>query len=188
MHSFSATFLYLSASLLGATYALPATPLPLTPRSCQTSYPTSMTEFTPYSTSKSLSDFCITSDTRVQYVEFGSIPSTARGACQLEFVFPAGYSVAGPGTHKINVWKTERPVSWNDTWATAPKTITTFGTVTLNSKPTEETKLVVNSGSCESMKSFRVGLADTRIDSSVTYTQQYPPTSVVAGMRIVHSC
>ncbi|KAF2621233.1 hypothetical protein BU25DRAFT_495895 [Macroventuria anomochaeta] len=188
MHSFGMSFVYF-ASLLGATFALPTARGPPAPRSCQISYPTQMIEFTPLENpSTSLTDFCVTSDTRVKYVEFGSIPATARGACQLEFVFPAGYSVAGAGTHQVNVWKTERPASLNDTWENAPKTVTTFGTVTLNSKPDQEARIIVNSGSCDSMRNFKIGLADTRIDSSVTYTQQFPPAEVVAGMRIVHSC
>jgi hypothetical protein len=144
-----------------------------------------MIEFTPLeNTFSSLTDFCITSDTRVKHVEFGDIPATTRGACQLEFVFPAGYSVAGPGTHQINVWKTDRPAEMNDSWATQPKTVTTFGTVTLTSKPDREARIIVNSGSCDSMKHFKIGLVDTRSESSVTYTQQ----KGVAGMRIVHSC
>lgn len=179
MPSFTSTFIYVSAALLGATSAFP-----LAGGSCKISYPTSMTEFTPYETSNSLTDFCISSDTRVKFVEFGAIPSDARGACQLEFYFPAGYSVGGSGNRQVNVWKTERAPNANDTWTSAPKTITTFGTVTLNSNPTEESRIIVNSGSCEDMKHFKVGLADTRLDSSVTYTQEQG----VAGMRIVHSC
>ncbi|OAL44889.1 hypothetical protein IQ07DRAFT_591740 [Pyrenochaeta sp. DS3sAY3a] len=183
MPSFTSTFLYVSAALLGATSAFPM-PGAMPGGSCKISYPTSMTEFTPHGKSDSLTDFCISSGNRVKFVEFGAIPSDARGACQLEFYFPAGYSIYGPGNHQVNVWKTERAPNANDTWTSAPKPITTFGTVTLNSKPTEESRIIVNSGSCESMKHFKVGMVDYGLNPGVNYIQEQG----VAGMRIVHSC
>ena len=185
MHPLFMTLIYLLIYPLGVTLALPTTRELLIPRSCQISYPTQMIEFTPLENPfLSLTDFSITSDTRVKHVEFGDIPATARGACQLEFVFPAGYSVAGPGTHQVNVWKTERPAELDDSWTTQPKAVTTFGIVTLTSKSDQEARIIVNSGICDSMKHFKIGLADTRPESSVTYTQRQG----VAGMRIVHSC
>ncbi|KAJ8113076.1 hypothetical protein OPT61_g4712 [Boeremia exigua] len=188
MHSLSASIIILS-SLLSSAFAFPSGREQNLPRSCQITYPTAMLDFTPFSPpTASLQDFCIASNTRVRYVEFGAIPDTARGACQLEFVFPPGYSVAGDGSHQVNVWKTERAASLSDTWATAPKMVTTFGTVTLNSKTDREARIVVNSGSCDSMRNFKIGLADTRASSSLTFTQQLPPSVEVAGLRIVHSC
>src|SRR5687767_78731 len=41
------SIIYLTAAFIGATSALPSAPQPITPRSCKTSYPTRMTEFTP---------------------------------------------------------------------------------------------------------------------------------------------
>ncbi|KAH7377259.1 hypothetical protein BKA66DRAFT_467784 [Pyrenochaeta sp. MPI-SDFR-AT-0127] len=189
MHSFNALFVCASASLLSSTLALPTVPsaLPLDRRACQVSYPTSMVESTPFHTAKTEWDFCISYDKQVRYANFNDIPSTARGACQLEFIFPAGYDVANSQSRQINVWKTDRPIEEADTWDTAPEATTLFGTVTLKSNPTEETRIVVNSGECASMKHFKFTIADNK-EGGVVYRQQYPPTGPAAGMRIVHSC
>lgn len=113
-----------------------------------------------------LSDFCIAHNSQVRYAHFG-VPATARGACQLEFIFPAGYSVGGPGSHLVNVWKTERTFdTTTDTWASAPKTTSLFGTVMLKSKPSKESRIVVNSGECTSMKDFKFTIADNNNSSS----------------------
>ncbi|KAH8719223.1 hypothetical protein GQ44DRAFT_730136 [Phaeosphaeriaceae sp. PMI808] len=191
MHSIRTMLLYISASLMGSTLALPTTSSvsPLDRRSCQVSYPTKMIDSTPYQNSvSSLEDFCVVSKTRVRYIEFSNIPSSARGACQLEFIFPPSYSIGGPRSHQVNVWKTERSVAEADTWVSAPKVTTLFGTVTLNSQPLQHTRLIVNSGECASMKNFKITLVDTTNSSSITYTQQYPPSGPVAGLRIVRSC
>lgn len=146
-----------------------------------------MIESTPFHTAKTEWDFCISNESQIRYASFDNIPSNARGACQLEFVFPAGYDVANSQSRQINVWKVERPMEEADTWETAPKPTALFGTVTLKSKPTEETRVIVNSGECASMKYFKFTIADNK-DGAVVYKQQYPPSGPAAGMRIVHTC
>jgi hypothetical protein len=135
-------------------------------------------------------DFCVHSD-RVQYVHFANIPANARGACQLEFTFPAGYSVAG--SQQINVWKTGEPIVESDTWSTAPKPTTLFGTVTLKSDPKSAKTIIVNSGACEGMKDFKFTVANNAVGGAVQYLQQYPggnttTAAAVAGMRISYGC
>jgi len=119
-----------------------------------------MTQLTEHSESPTDSDFCISSGSRVQFAQFNNIPATAIGACQLEFVFPASYSVAGAGSHQVNVWKVDRPISETDTWNTAPKQTYLFGTATLDSQPSEYAKIVTNSGDYASIRNFKFTITD----------------------------
>lgn len=187
MHSLSG-FLLGSATFFGFTFALPTSPLvTLDRRACSTVYPTSMIEVTPFYAGRTDRDFCVDS-TKVRYAHF-DIPSNAIGACQLEFIFPKGYSIGNVELSQLNVWKTDRPFDTiTDTWSSSPQTTTHFGTVTLKSKPSEEARIIVNSGDCKSMRDFKFTIAENNRDATIAYEQQYPMTGPVAGMRIVHSC
>jgi hypothetical protein len=193
MHHFTTISLTIAASLLGLTSALPTQER----RSCQYTYPTSMYQLTPIgNTAEPVStDFCISTSTRVQYAHFANIPATAQGACQLEFTFTAGYDVAGAGSHQVNVWKTAKPVAAADTWDTAPKPTTLFGTVTLNSDPKSAKTIVVNSGACAGMRDFEFTVAENGngVGGTVVYQQRNPEknatiAAAAVGMRISYGC
>lgn len=190
MHHFTTISLTIAASLLGLTSALPTQER----RSCQYTYPTSMYQLTPGDTEPALTNFCISTSTRVQYAHFANIPATAQGACQLEFTFPAGYDVEGAGSHQVNVWKTAKPIAATDTWGTAPKPTTLFGTVTLNSDPKSAKTIVVNSGACAEMRDFEFTVAENwnGVGGTVVYQQQNPgknaTIAAAAGMRISYGC
>ena len=187
MHSLNG-FLVGAAAFFSSTLALPASSLvTLDRRACGITYPTSMSEVTPFYVGKTDSDFCI-DETKVRYANF-DIPSTARGACQLEFIFPANYDIGNPESRQLNVWKTNRPFDITiDTWTSSPQIVTLFGTVMLKSKPSEPSRIIVNSGSCSSMQDFKFTIAENNRNATIAYQQRYPVTGPVAGMRIVHSC
>lgn len=191
MHHFTTISLTIAASLLGLTSALPTQER----RSCQYTYPTSMYQLTPSgdTAEPASADFCIYT-TRVQYAHFANIPATAQGACQLEFTFPAGYEVAGAGSHQVNVWKMAKPIAATDTWGTAPKPTTLFGTVTLDSDPKSAKTIVVNSGACAEMRDFEFTVAENGngVGGTVVYQQRNPgenaTIAAAAGMRISYGC
>lgn len=185
---FLGSFLLGSAVFLSSTFALPASSRDtLDRRTCGTTYPTSMIEVTPFYAGKTDSDFCV-DNTKVRYVHF-DIPSTARGACQLEFVFPADYSVGNPESRQLNVWKTSRSFDiTTDTWTSSPQITALFGTVTLKSKRSEQSRIIVNSGDCSSMKDFKFVIAENSNNATINYQQKYYEAGSVAGVRIVHSC
>jgi hypothetical protein len=187
MHSLSG-FLLGSATFFGFTFALPTSPLvPLDRRACGTAYPTSMIEVTPFHAGKTDRDFCLDS-TKVRYAHF-DIPSNAIGACQLEFIFPINYSIGNAESSQLTVWKTDRPFdTTTDTWLSSPQITNQFGTVILRSKLSEESRIVVNSGDCRSMRDFKFTIAENNRNATIAYEQQYPVAGSVAGMRIVHSC
>ncbi|KAH7086452.1 hypothetical protein FB567DRAFT_549942 [Paraphoma chrysanthemicola] len=187
MHSFSGLLLG-SAALFGFTVALPTSPLvALDRRACGTTYPTSMADVTQYGSINTNSDFCV-SDTRVRYAHF-IIPDSAVGACQLEFIFPANYDIANSESRQLNVWKVDRPFdTTTDTWFSAPQTTTLFGTVTLKSNPSDQSRFIVNSGDCKSMRDFKFTIAENNGGRSIVYNQQYPASGPVAGIFIWCRC
>ncbi|KAH7080136.1 hypothetical protein BKA63DRAFT_505803 [Paraphoma chrysanthemicola] len=188
MHSLSG-FLLGSAALFGFTVALPTSPLvALDRRACGTTYPKSMIDVAPSETAGETDwDFCV-SDSRVRYAHF-DIPSSAVGACQLEFIFPTNYNIDNSESRQLNVWKVDRPFDMTtDNWSSAPQTTTLFGTVTLKSNPSGQSRIIVNSGDCKSMRDFKFTIAENSGSGAIVYKQQYPVTGAVAGMRIVHSC
>jgi hypothetical protein len=142
--------------LLTLTSAAPT----LERRSCQYTYPASLCQLTPSGApvDPEVTDFCV-SISRVQYASFGALSAGAPGPCQLEFVFPAAYDIAGAGSHAVNVWKIDRPVQEGDSWKTALKPVTLFRTVTLSSEKKNRKKIVVNSGVYEEMSNFEFTFA-----------------------------
>lgn len=178
--------------LITPTFALP-TEVELVPRAGVTEYPSYLTTIQESSpnTAYGNTQYTIVAQnsggvSRVDtLLKFTNIPANSYG-CQLEFYVPAGYTIKSTGNTQINIFVTTRDVQSTDTWNNAPGKSYLFGTITLSTVNAPRT-FVVNSLVCKATLNFRISIASATAAGQVEANQQNPPTSLVAGWRIIHN-
>ncbi|KAI9723264.1 MAG: hypothetical protein M1812_001146 [Candelaria pacifica] len=116
------------------------------------------------------------------FAEF-TVPDGAYG-CQLEAVFPIGYTIQSLGNPQVYVYSTDGPLSYTPrgidvSWAYSPKPVSQVGTVVFSSvydpfkqSKYDPVKVVINSVVCKPKLTFRFRIAsDQTAASSVSFEQ-----------------
>lgn len=196
MYALPITSIILATAFLSS--AIPTGTSDLTPRACTTQYPTIIDhiyEISPNYANQQNNYFEIAYDTvsgsdsrlwrRDVVVQFENIPAGSYG-CQLEAYFPAGGNVNQYGNSQVNVFTVDKPATPADTWNTAPRQKSLFGTITFEAKPFESTKRVINSGVCNSTLTYRFTIASSTAVGEV-YFQEGPDFNG-QGLRLTHNC
>jgi hypothetical protein len=117
-------------------------------------------------------------------VQFENIPAGSYG-CQLEAYFPAGGRVYQSGNSLTNVSLVDRPASRSDSWNTAPRPVSLFGTLTFTPSATEPVVQVINTSVCNSTLTYRFSIAAFNQEAGNVYFQI---ANGVQGLRIRRNC
>ncbi|KAI9706433.1 MAG: hypothetical protein M1836_003439 [Candelina mexicana] len=191
-----------STLLVGAvlTSAIPTPTEDLVPRACSTNSSPAIARVEEARPVESyLPGFIVAQDAgrankKDAFAEF-SVPDGAYG-CQLEAVFPIGYSIQSSGNPQVYVYSTDGPLSYSPrgidvSWAYSPKPVSQVGTVVFSSvyDPSKQSKydpakVVINSFVCKPKLTFRFSIAsDQTAASSVSFEQ-----TTQAGLRLTYNC
>lgn len=194
-------FIAITTTLLTTAFfssAVPTGTSDLVPRACTTQYPTLIDHI--YENSPDLANqqnnyFEIAHDTvsggdprlyrRDVIVQFDNIPANSYG-CQLEAYFPAGGTVYQYGASQVNVFTVDKHATPADTWNTAPKPVSLFGTITFEAKANEPVKRVINSGVCNTTLTYRFTIASETQVGEVYFPEG--PDFNGQGLRLTHNC
>jgi hypothetical protein len=101
---------------------------------------------------------------------FTNVPAGSYG-CQLEVNFPAGYPITSSGASAVNIFS----ITGNS------KTL--FGTVTLQSSPTEAKKVVINSATCSTSMAYSIEIASKTEAGRVAFAD-----TQAAGFTMAYNC
>jgi hypothetical protein len=100
-------------------------------------------------------------------LKFTDIPDGAN-TCQLQWAFPAGWSVSVWGVGQLNVYTVDREAEDGDSWNNSPNEVSLWGTTTLQSGGSG----IVNSESCNGTLSFRIEISrDSGGQGRVAFSQ-----------------
>ncbi|KAI9872654.1 MAG: hypothetical protein M1830_001366 [Pleopsidium flavum] len=195
MHVLPITSVILATAFLSS--AIPTGTADLTPRACVTQYPSlfdHIYEASPNYANSQNDFFEIAYDTvsgqigryrRDVVVQFDNIPEGSYG-CQLEAYFPAGGKVDQYGASQVNVFTVDKQATLGDTWNTAPRQRSLFGTITFEVNPNEPVKRVINSGVCNSTLTYRFTIASTTAFGEVYFQEGSSFNGQV--LRLTHNC
>lgn len=197
MHFTAITSTILTTALLSS--ALPTGTSDLVPRACTTQYPTLIDhiyELSPDVANQQSNFFEIAhvpvpdgAPSRLYrrdvVVQFDHIPAGSYG-CQLEAYFPAGGTVEQSGASRVDVFTVDRHATPGDTWNTAPKPVSLFGTVTFEAKGDEVVKRVLNSGVCDDTLTYRFTIA-SETEAGTVYFREGAGVGG-QGLRLTHNC
>jgi len=187
----------LTTALLSS--ALPTGTSDLAPRACTTQYPTLIDyiyEISPDLVSLPSNFFEIAHAPvpdgaasrlcrRDVVVQFDHIPPGSYG-CQLEAYFPAGGTVEQSGASQVDVFTVDKHATSGDTWNTAPKPVSLFGTVTSEAKADEVVKRVINSGVCDDTLTYRFTIASETEVGTVYFREGSGVGG--QGLRLTYDC
>ena len=196
MHFLPITTALLATALLSS--AIPTGNSDLVPRSCTTQYPSLIDhiyEVDPDLANQQSYIFEAAYDTvnghgsrlyrRDVVVQFDNIPAGSYG-CQLEAYFPAGASVDQYGASQINVFTVDKHATAGDSWNTAPKPVSLFGTVRFEASGSEAVKRVINSAVCNDTLTYRFTIASETQFGEVYFKEVADGNG--QGLRLTHNC
>lgn len=196
MHTFAVTSALLASALLSS--AIPTGTADVAPRACTTQYPSFIShiyEVAPDLTNEHSNVVEVAYDTvngpgtrlyrRDLLVQFDNIPVNSYG-CQLEAYFPAGGFVNQYGASQVNVFTVDKAATLGDSWNTAPKPVSLFGTVTFEAKGSEAVTRVINSAVCSDTLTYRISIASETQVGEVYFPEG--PDANGQGLRLTHNC
>ena len=91
------------------------------------------------------------------------------------------------GDSLVNVFTVDKRATPDDTWNTAPRAVSLFGTVRFEAKRDEVVRRVINSGVCNQSMTWRFTIAsDTKVGE--VYFQEGPEFFGGQGLILTHNC